>query len=188
MNILIIVLVAVISTRFALGSGEGIVDFDKADFVSEANKIRVEVSGMNGPEAKVRVTIGDKITDVDKKYLFGAGELAAESIRLIAESSSPGEMAPGTLADHGFMVSLEFGGTYVHGTENPGGKIKVLKVLRLHFSRKDGLIGADLAVPKGDFSNEWNLYEKRAGQPEDNEPSVTKSVKCPFTTSVEERY
>ena len=184
---LAIILLTVILIGLAFGSGEGNVDFDEITLVSKANQIEIKMTGMNSDRPEIQVKIHEKVINVGAEFLFVAKNIRYNSIRLISQPSNPGQIPPGGLAKHGFIVSYELGGTYEHGKNEEGGEVLVHRVIRLHFSEKE-LERSELALPLGEFSNKWRVYEKEKGSGKLLDDFVeSSSVKCPWHASVDER-
>jgi len=172
----------------AFGSGESKIAFDTVSMRSTAHDLEVGMTRKEGGEFDFQVKISDKIIKISPEFLFNAKDIDAESIRLIVVSN-PGQKV--RMAD-GFVVSFVVGGTYEHGKNIKGEDIKVCSVIRLHFDGGE-LTRSVMAVPSGDFKNEWHFLE-RARSPdgrvvdETDKAHVVASVRCPWATSVEPEY
>ena len=136
--------------------------FDRVELSSMRDLIDVIISKADPERLDVKVRVRSKTVQIDERYLFGAKDVIMESVRLVGtdgsfvKSNKP--ILPGDLVTYGFAVSFEFGGTYEHGSKEPDSKtVLVHKVIRLYFKNGE-FTEAELAVPKGNFVNKWEIF------------------------------
>jgi hypothetical protein len=170
----------------AKGSHEAVIVFDQVALSSKQHGIEIIVDESGDKQLEVQVKIRDGVVRVEGEDLLGAKAVEMGSVRLITEPTHPGELGPGGLIGLGYVVSFEFGGTYDHG-EGKGKEVLVKRVLRLHFS-KEGFVRSEVAIPKGEFSNEWQFVEKEKGKAQEAASYTESSIRCPWTESISPNY
>lgn len=166
------------------GSGEATIGFDTVTLTSIQHKLEIRMSRVEAGKSEFQVRILDKTIKISPEFLFDAKDIDSESIRLIVVSN-PGHTV--NLAD-GFTISFVVGRTYEHGENLKGEEVQVCPVIRLYFKEGE-LRRSVMAVPSGDFKNEWHFLKLARNSEghvvdETDKDDVESSVRCPWTISV----
>lgn len=159
--------------------------FNQVAYSSVRYGIDVKISESKPEQLDLQVGIAGKIIRIDRKYLFGAKDIILKSVRLVGSLSEVKRgqevMQPRDFIQNGFSVLFEFGGFYEHGSELQKSETKLVhKVVRLYF-RKGDFVEAELAVPRGEFVNKWDIFAMDKGGKAAEKPyEVVNSVECPW--------
>lgn len=177
----------------AASDSESPIRFDNVTYSSDFYSITFKVSEIHGKPLEISADIDGKKLKIESQYLFGASDvifssLEAKQERTTYESGTTKEANhQGKLSGKNVAIAFKFGGWLEHGSEEKNGKkVKVYNVLRLVF--KDGnFVESELAVPRGDFSNKWDIFAMSKGEKKPEKPYTTVDrVECPLLRSDEE--
>lgn len=150
---------------------------DKVTFVGPRDNLEVTISELHGDRIQVSVRIGERTVSVPQRFLFGAEHLSLDTIRLGVSTPKSQPLLTDTkgkelwreAAETNFFILFEFGRGYDHGTsEEP---VEVFKGLMIVFELGE-LKGAELAIPAGEFQNEWRFKTRYLNEFEGEDEST----------------